>query len=547
MSHPGWLALPVFLVLAWFKPRIGDTWFSAVERLGARFAVRKRAVLVAAPLAVIALRLALFPVLPLPTPTCHDEFSYLLAGDTFAHGRLANPPHPMWLFLDTFHVLQHPTYASIFPPGQGAALALGEILGHPWIGVLLSMALMTAALSWMLQGWLPAKWALLGVVLIMFRIVIFSYWMESYWGGAVAATGGALVLGALPRIFKYYCSRDALIMGAGALLLANSRPYEGFLFCVPVGIAMIARLCSSRSPAVKVTGERILLPLVCVLALTAVSLAYYDWRVTGNPLLLPHVLYNTQYINYRVLIWEKLHPPLQYANRQFELYFNVWLRGPHKWGAKQLFVMFGQFFLGSVLCIVFVATLPWMVRDRRVRFPLIQFAFSIAGSLLVAVIFLAHHQGPLAATVFLLLVQAIRHLRCWQVKGRPIGIFLTRLVMILVLARIAFYIARPPSLVEAVGPERANLVKQLDAMPNAQLVIVRYSPDHFPFVEWVYNAADIDHAKTVWAREIPGVDMSPLFEYFRGRTIWLLEADRQPLQLRPYEPAAPAEALKPSP
>ena len=294
-----------------------------MERLGARFAVRKRAVLVAAPLAVIALRLALFPVLPLPTPTCHDEFSYLLAGDTFAHGRLANPPHPMWLFLDTFHVLQHPTYASIFPPGQGAALALGEILGHPWIGVLLSMALMTAALSWMLQGWLPAKWALLGVVLIMFRIVIFSYWMESYWGGAVAATGGALVLGALPRIFKYYCSRDALIMGAGALLLANSRPYEGFLFCVPVGIAMIARLCSSRSPAVKVTGERVLLPLVCVLALTAVSLAYYDWRVTGNPLLLPHVLYDTQYINYRVLIWEKLHPPLQYANRQFELYFNV--------------------------------------------------------------------------------------------------------------------------------------------------------------------------------------------------------------------------------
>jgi hypothetical protein len=119
--------------------------------------------------------------------------------------------------------------------------------------------------------------------------------------------------------------------------------------------------------------------------------------------------------------------------------------------------------------------------------------------------------------------------------------------VILVLARIAFYIARPPSLVEAIGPERAKLVKQLDAMPNTQLVVVRYSPDHFPFVEWVYNAADVDHAKTVWAREIPGVDMNPLFEYFRGRTIFLLEADRQPLQLRPYEPAAPAEALNPLP
>lgn len=547
MSHLGWLALPVVLLLAWFKPRLGDSWLGAVERLGARFAVKRQAVLVAAPLAVIALRLALFPVLPLPTPTCHDEFSYLLAGDTFAHGRLTNPPHPMWLFLDTFHVLQHPTYASIFPPVQGVALAMGEVLGHPWIGVLLSMTLMTAALTWMLQGWLPAKWALLGVVLIVFRIVIFSYWMESYWGGAVAATGGALVLGALPRIFKYYRSRDALIMGAGAVLLANSRPYEGFLFCVPVGVAMIAWLWSSRSPAFNITGQRILLPLLCMLALTAVSVGYYNWRVTGSPLLLPHALYDTEYINYRVLVWEKLHPPLHYANQQFELYFNVWLRGPHQWGAKQLFVMFGQFFLGSVLCIAFVATLPWMVRDRRVRFPLFQLAFSICGSLLVAVIFMAHHQAPLAATLFLLLVQAIRHLRCWQIRGRPVGIFLTRLVVVLVLARIAFYIARPPSLVEAVGPERANLVKQLDAMPNKQLVIVRYSPDHFPFVEFVYNDADVDRAKTVWAREIPGVDMNPLFEYFHGRTIWLLEADRQPLRLRPYEPAAPAEAIKPSP
>jgi hypothetical protein len=402
LYYLAWLALPAFLVVAWFNPRVGDSWFCAVERFGAHFSARKRTVLVAAPLAVIALRLALFPVLPLPTPTCHDEFSYLLAGDTFAHGRLANPPHPMWLFLDTFHVLQHPTYASIFPPGQGAVLALGEVLGHPWIGVLLSMALMTAALAWMLQGWFPPRWALLGVLLVIFRIVIFSYWMESYWGGAVAATGGALVLGALPRIFKYYRSRDALIMGLGAFLLANSRPYEGFLFCVPVGIAMIAWLCSSRSPTLKVTGQRVLLPLVCMLALTGVVVCYYNWRVTGNPLLLPHALYDTQYINYRVLIWEKLHPPIQYANRQFELYFNVWLRGPHKWGARQLFVMFVQFFLGSVLCIPFLLTLPCMARDRRVRLPLIQLVFSVAGSLLVAVIFLPHHQAPLAATVFLL-------------------------------------------------------------------------------------------------------------------------------------------------
>ena len=270
MSHLGWLALPVFLILAWFKPRLGDSWLGAVETLGARFAVKRRAVLVAAPLAVIALRLALFPVLPLPTPTCHDKFSYLLAGDTFAHARLTNPSHPMWLFLDTFHVLQHPTYASIFPPGQGVALALGEVLGHPWIGVLLSMAFMTAALTWMLQGWLPARWALLGVVLIISNRNLQLPDGELL-GRSSRGHGRRARVGSSAADFKYYRSRDALIMGAGAFLLANSRPYEGFLFCVPVGIAMIAWLWSSRSPAFKITGQRILLPLLCMLALTALS------------------------------------------------------------------------------------------------------------------------------------------------------------------------------------------------------------------------------------------------------------------------------------
>src|SRR6266851_2176146 len=78
-------------------------------------------------LAPMVLRILLLPVLPMPSPRVHDEFSYLLAADTFAHGHLVNPQHPLWIHFESMHVLVRPVYASIFPIAQGLIMALG---GH---------------------------------------------------------------------------------------------------------------------------------------------------------------------------------------------------------------------------------------------------------------------------------------------------------------------------------------------------------------------------------------------------------------------------------
>ena len=189
------LLVAAFLLAATFA------WHPWLEPYARRFAARTAwSMLLLAALPVV-LRLALLANHPVPSPDVYDEFGHLLVADTLRHFRLANPAHPMHRFFETFFVLQEPTYSSIYPIGQGLALALGRaIFGTPWAGVVLAIAAFCALCYWMLRGWTTPGWALLGGVLAVIEFGPLNQWMNNYWGGAVPAAAGCLVFGALPRL-----------------------------------------------------------------------------------------------------------------------------------------------------------------------------------------------------------------------------------------------------------------------------------------------------------------------------------------------------------
>ncbi len=212
--------------VAFVAPKLGSAWFARIERPFVKLARRKTLSIMTVGLAVVFLRLALLPVSPIPLPFVPDDFSFLLSADTFAHGRLTNPTPAMWIHFETIHVSMIPTYMSMYFPAQGLLLAAGRVLfGHPWFGLLIMIGIMCAAFTWMLQAWLPPTWALLGGIIAVLRLGLYSYWINTYTGaGSIAALGGALVLGALPRLIKASRFRYSVLLAIGIILVGFTRP-----------------------------------------------------------------------------------------------------------------------------------------------------------------------------------------------------------------------------------------------------------------------------------------------------------------------------------
>jgi len=489
----------------------------------------------------IVLRLALLPHHPVPTPDLYDEFGHLLVADTLRHFRLANAAHPMARFFETFFVLQQPTYSSIYPVGQGLAMAIGWIVfGLPWAGVVLATAALCALCYWMLRAWTTPGWAFTGGLLAVMEFGPLCQWMNSYWGGAFAAASGCLIFGALPRLREGYRIRDAILLGVGLGIQLLTRPYEAIFLLI--GVALYFRRWRAA-------------PWVCLAVLPAILLTLaHNHAVTGRWLTTPYAVSQYEYGVPAALTFQANPAPHHELTREQELDYKMQSgfrgSGPETVGSYLLRmeyrVRYYRFFFLPPLYLALLAFL-FRLRERRFQW--------IAGcGLLIALginFFPAmqlHYLAAVTCVFVLMSVAGLEQLAKWNDEAAAI-------LVIFCVAHFGFWygvhVADNQSLrpyetwdgINHANPERRIQVqKELEPLSGKQLVFVRYWPQHIFQDEWVYNAADIDNSRVVWARDLGPAEDEKLTKYYPDRQVWLLEPDAQPPRLAPYKPEVPPPA-----
>jgi hypothetical protein len=156
--------------------------------------------------------------------------------------------------------------------------------------------------------------------------------------------------------------------------------------------------------------------------------------------------------------------------------------------------------------------------------------------------FIPHYVAVMTAVILAVVTQGLRHIGTWDWHGSQRGraivrnICVTCALMVPINAmQLRAELSQPPT----PGQERVQIVSQLSAMDGRHLVLVRYGVNHELLnAEWVYNEADIDSSKIVWARDMGAADNDELLQYYRDRQVWLLEPDKRPPMLTRYPNAA---------
>ena len=532
------------LLLAVLLAAIPFLWQPRLASLVTRVAGNTRLCIIGLGALALLLRFTLLAAHPVPLPANYDEFSHLLVADTLLHARLANPAHPMAPFFETLFVLQDPSYSSIYPIGLGFSMAFGKLLfGLPWAGVLLTTAAFCGACYWMLRGWTTPVWSLAGGLLAVSIYGPLSPWMNTYWGGSWTATAGCLVFGAVARLRETPAVRNGVWLGVGLAMHLLSRPFESVFLLVAVVLYV-----GMRQYRLLAIPALVLLP---ALGLTLLQ----NKRVTGEWLVSPYVLSQQQYGVPASLSFQanplprRVLTPGQELDYRMQASFRPGGRETLSTWSRRLLARvksYRFYFTPAMYIALVVWLLPWPLFPGRSPTR----AFLVGVCLLFALgtnffpAFRYHYVAGIVCLFVLLSMDGLRRLPA------PAARWLLSIAFVHFAFWYGAHVAEGPlatwdvwSGINHAGSPRAAVTQELSAIPGELLVFVRYWPAHIFQDEWVWNEADIDAARVIFARDRGDTQNQQLIRYYPGRTVLLLEPDARPARIGNWKPEALPAAL----
>jgi hypothetical protein len=166
--------------------------------------------------------------------------------------------------------------------------------------------------------------------------------------------------------------------------------------------------------------------------------------------------------------------------------------------------------------------------------------------------YLLHYTAPITCAILALVLIAMRRVQSFEWHGKPSGRFIARMIPSICVLLLLLRLAEPSwanskiptwCYQTASNDARAEVLHKLKRRPGPQLAIVHHNPaKDFGFDVWVYNRADLNSAKVIWAHDMGPAKNEELIRYFKGRRVWLLDADSHPPKLMPYPEAAGGES-----
>jgi len=527
-------------------------WPRALSRgvLWRRVVMNRPLAIVTTGLVALWVSVLLYRVSP-HTPVVTDEYAYLIASQTFAEGRLTNPQHPLWRHFQAEHMLDSPTYMAKYPPGQGLALAAGRLLGDPWWGVWIPFACGSAAVCWMLQAWVPLRWAFVGGLTTAVHPSMHNYlayawhdmhlfsWTQSFWGGGVAMLGGALFLGGVRRVVARPSAWTCCVTAIGMLILANSRPLEG-LFVVAATLCYVApialrRIASEPSETRARLIHRLCWPALIPLCIGISAMACYNKAVTNSYIQFPYTAYEARHsqtplfwwlpprdISHpdpAIMVWDYRHFQRRPSKSDYATARDVFMVSYDKIQTLTYFFYgFRRLYLFIPFLLVFGGTTLLLASGTWSRAAVV-IAGLFAVGILQTTYITPHYSAPLYPLLQYFWCRFLRFCclpaRTWFAPGRLLA------ACLIIWSVVRFLPIEPPQRPRSPASVRQNL----EESGGSHLVLVADDYRGAPG-----NEADIDRSKVIFARDLSPADNARLLEYYKGRTVWKTKGDYRPVK-----------------